>query len=104
MPTPRKPGAARYVKASDLSQKLMQHIRWIEARLKKVRTNVPKDALPDKEWVDTLTKVTKLIVDLQREERQTKASLKFDDMTTKELMVQLEPMLLELGWTPPPTK
>ena len=92
--------SARFVNVDKLAQKYMKHLKWLENRL---RASRPKEGIPDKEWIDTFTKVTKLVIDLQKEHRvaQASAASKMKDMSVTDLVDKLKPALIKLGWSPP---
>jgi len=87
-----------YVDIPDMVQKYIKQLKWLETRLRQER---PKEGLPSLEWVTTFAKISKLVVDIQREDRQTKKANNAEEMTDVELIKELTPILLEAGWTAP---
>lgn len=91
-------GTTTYVEVSKLTQKYLKHLKYLEKQLNLTK---PKEGLPDSEWVATFTKITKLIIDLAREERHNRESTVFDNMSLEDLIEELKPVLINAGWVAP---
>lgn len=87
-----------YTDVPKLVQKYLKQLSWLERRFRQSR---PKTGLPDAEWVAGFAKATKLMCDLQREDRQTKASNRAEALSDKELIEELTPILIKAGWRAP---
>ena len=87
-----------YVDVPKLVQKYLKQIKWLETRLRQAR---PKEGLPSTEWIAMLCRVSKIVVEMQREDRQTKAANRAEELTDLELIQELEPILIKAGWRKP---
>lgn len=87
-----------YTDVPKLVQKYLKQLQWLERRFRQTR---PKEGLPDEKWVNGFAKATKLMCDLQREDRQTKAANRAEELSDVELIEELTPILIKAGWVPP---
>lgn len=87
-----------YTDVPKLVQKYLKQLQWLERRFRQER---PKEGLPDDKWIAGFCRATKLMTDLQREDRQTKAANRAEDLSDKELLDEYMEMLIAEGWTPP---
>lgn len=87
-----------YIEVPKLVQKYLKQLSWLERRLRQSR---PKEGAPNAEWMASFAKATKLMCDLQREDRQTKAASRAEELSDTELIKELEPILIKSGWRAP---
>jgi len=87
-----------YTDVPKLVQKYLKQLKWLETRFRQSR---PKEGIPDDKWMAGFCRATKLMTDLQREDRQTKAANRAEELSDVELISELTPILLKAGWSPP---
>ena len=87
-----------YTDVPALVQKYLKQLKWLERRFRQTR---PKEGIPNAAWITGFSKATKLMTDLQREDRQTKAANRAEELSDKELIEELTPILLAAGWRKP---
>lgn len=90
----------KYTDIPELTQKYIKQLKWLETRLRLERPG-PKEGLPSSEWIAMFAKATKLMTDIQREDRQTKKANSAEELSDVELIKELTPILLEAGWIAP---
>lgn len=87
-----------YTDIPKLTQKYIKQLQWLERKLRQER---PKEGLPDADWVAMFCRATKLMTDLQREDRQTRAANRAEGLSDAELIEELIPILIKAGWRKP---